>query len=76
MHCQCKVILYFMSYKDSGVKWTYVAEYMIVIGWQCKIILHCQYIQIKSIIYYDVCIVFIFDLLIDRLYILKSIYIL
>jgi hypothetical protein len=65
-----------MSYKDSGVKWTDMAEYIIVIGWQYKIILHCQCIQIKSIIYYDVFIVFIFDLLIDRLYILKSIYIL
>jgi hypothetical protein len=31
-----------MSFEESGVKWGDVAEYMVVIGWQWKIILHCQ----------------------------------
>jgi hypothetical protein len=60
MHRRCKIILHghpirnhqsSISYEESGVKWGDVAEYMVVIGWQCKIILHCRCIQIKSLIY-------------------------
>jgi hypothetical protein len=37
-----------MSYKDSGVQWGDMREYMVVIGWHCKLILYCHCIQIKS----------------------------
>jgi hypothetical protein len=54
MHCQCKLVLHwqlirivqcFISYQKGGIKWGDVAEKMIVIGWQCEIILHCKYIS-------------------------------
>jgi hypothetical protein len=33
-----------MSYQESGIKWSDVAENIIIIDWQCKIILYCKYI--------------------------------
>jgi hypothetical protein len=53
IQCQCKLTLHWqsiriiqlsISYQESGVKWDDMAENMIMIGWQCKIVLYCVHI--------------------------------